>query len=122
MAAQAELVNKFMTSLTSKGTIERSHAVDAILTGIPGYGASNAHSVAENDTNKSVKLSAKSSLDKKSLQLITYLFSDQLNIRKPAAQELLQGWHSDTSLIKHFWNLQVGNHHIAVTSMLLSLY
>lgn len=97
--AQAELVNKFMTSLTSQSPVERSLAVDAILIAIPGYGASLARAVAENDTNESVKLSARSSLNKKLYQLIGDLFSDQASIRTTAAQQLLQGWHSDTTLV-----------------------
>ncbi|MDH3648269.1 MAG: hypothetical protein OEQ53_01215 [Saprospiraceae bacterium] len=99
--AQAELVNKFMASLTSKSTFERALAVDAILIAIPGHGASIARAMAENDTSESVKLSARSSLDKRLLQLISDLFSDQATIRKIAAQELLQGWHSDALLVKH---------------------
>lgn len=98
--AQAELVNKFMTSLTSKSMVERSLAVDAVLIAIPGYGAAIARAVAENDTSESVKKSARSALNKKLFQLVSDLFSDEAPARKIAAQELLQGWHSDTLLVR----------------------
>jgi len=99
--AQAELVNKFMTSLTSKSTLERSIAVDAIVLAIPGYGASLARSVANNDTSTLVKQAAHISLNNRMEQLVRNLFSDQATERKNAAQELMKGWQSDPLLIDH---------------------
>ena len=88
-----------MPSLTS--TAEKSLAVGAIVIAISGYGAEIAHTVVQNDTSESAKLAAKSSLNKRLLQLISDLFSDQASVRKVATSEVIQGWKSDTLLVKH---------------------
>jgi len=107
--SQAELINKFMTSLTSESPVERSLAVDAIMIAIPGHGASLARAVAENDSSEAVKEAAKSSLNKRLMQLIGNLFSDQAEIRTRAAQDLLQGWSSEPQLVEHL--LEYANNH-----------
>ena len=97
--AQASLINTMMKSLTSTNPQERKLAVDAVLLALPEQGPTLVRTIAQSDEDKSVQAAARQSLETRVTTLIHQLFSDDARERISAAQDLVQGWRNDSSVV-----------------------
>lgn len=97
--AQASLINTMMKSLTSTNAQERKLAVDAVLIALPEQGPTLVRTIAQSDEDKTVQAAARQSLETRATALIRQLFSTDARERISAAQDLVQGWRSDPSVV-----------------------
>ncbi len=97
--AQASLISTMMKSLTSPNPQERKLAVDAVLIAMPEHGPVLVRTVAQSDEDKTVQIAAKTSLEQRASALIRDLFSEEARVRIGAAQELIQGWGNEPSVV-----------------------
>jgi hypothetical protein len=95
--AQAGLINTLMKSLTSQNAQERKLAVQAVLIALPDEGPTLARTVAQTDEDRNVQAAAKASIDQRLDSLMQEMFSADAPTRKAAAQQLVQGWRTDSS-------------------------
>jgi hypothetical protein len=97
--AQAGLINTMMKSLTSSNPQERKLAVAAVLIALPEQGPVLVRTIAETDQDETVQAAAKSSLEERVGTLIRALFSEDPRLRIGAAQDLIQGWRDEPSVV-----------------------
>jgi hypothetical protein len=98
--AQASLINTMMKSLTSTNAQERKLAVDAVLIALPEQGPTLVRTIAQSDEDKTVQAAARQSLETRVTALIRQLFSTDARERISAAQDLIQGWRNDSSVVR----------------------
>lgn len=97
--AQASLINTMMKSLTSTNPQERKLAVVAVLIALPEQGPILVQTIAQSDEDKTVQAAARNSLETRVNTLIRQLFSADPRERISAAQDLVQGWRNDPSVV-----------------------
>lgn len=97
--SQATLINTLMKSLTSSNAQERQLAVQAVLIALPDEGPTLARTIAQTDKDKSVQEAARASIGERIEALMRDLFAPEANVRKAAAQQLVQGWRNDPSAV-----------------------
>ena len=97
--AQASLINTMMKSLTSTNAQERKLAVNAVLIALPDQGPMLVRTIAQSDEDKSVQAAARQSLETRVTVLIRQLFASEARERISAAQDLVQGWRNDSSVV-----------------------
>lgn len=88
-----------MKSLTSANPRERKLAVAAVLIALPEQGPVLVRTIAEYDEDASVQSAARNSLEQRVDVLIRDLFSPDAGLRINAAQELIQGWRNEPSVV-----------------------
>ncbi|HEV8577725.1 MAG TPA: hypothetical protein VGX68_01485 [Thermoanaerobaculia bacterium] len=97
--AQASLINTMMKSLTSSNPQERKLAVEAVLIALPEQGPILVRTIAQYDEDKTVQAAAKTSLEQRVSALIRDLFSEDARVRIGAAQDLIEGWRNEPSVV-----------------------
>ncbi|UCC79497.1 MAG: hypothetical protein JSW64_14715 [Candidatus Zixiibacteriota bacterium] len=97
--AQANFISTMMKSLTSSDQQERLLAVQAVLIAMPEQGPVLVRTIAENDASESVKAKTKTSMEQTVELLIHNLFSENAQLRKAAAQSLIQGYRNESNVV-----------------------
>jgi hypothetical protein len=97
--AQANLINTMMKSLTSTNPQERKLAVAAVLIALPEQGPVLVRTIAQSDEDKTVQTAASNSLKQRVSVLIREIYSENARVRIDAAQELIQGWRNEESVV-----------------------
>ena len=98
--AQANLINAMMKSLTSENPQERKLAVEAVLIALPEQGPVLVRTVAESDKDEMVQTAARNSLEQRIGTLIRDLYTDNAQVRIGAAQDIIQGWRNEPSVVQ----------------------
>jgi hypothetical protein len=97
---QAGLINTLMKSLTSTNSQERKLAVQAVLIALPEDGPTLARTVEQSDEDKNVQAAARASINQRLDSLMQEMFSADAELRRAAAQQLVQGWRTDPAAVQ----------------------